>query len=221
MPLLAWLLLGCIRGRCDELDALADDGDLLAIGDSVLAWNHRYCQSVPDHVALNLGRAVDNRAVNGARARGGDAPIPDQYEAGDWDWVLVDGGANDLNGGCDCDGCETTLDGLVAEDLADGVMVELVDRIVADGARVVLMGYYPVPDGAWYGFDDCTDEIDALDARYAALAESRDGVEFFEPGDVMDPERTPKFYAFDDVHPGADGAAALGAAIAAVISGGG
>lgn len=204
-------LAGC--ARCARLDGLAP-ADVLYVGDSILAWNERTCRSIPSFAAEERGVGYASAAVNGARVLGGDARIPDQAVDGDWSVVVIDGGANDLNGICECGDCDRVMDDLVSEDGATGAMPALVDDWLARGASVLLLGYYPVPDAAWYGFDRCHTTITELDRRYAELAMRRPGVEFFDLGDVIDPDGEGGVYAFDHAHPSPKGARRLGQALA-------
>ena len=72
----------CITNRCAEVEALPNDRNILALGDSILAWSADRCQSIPDHAATEIGNHIVNNAVNGARVLHGspEVPaIPDQY----------------------------------------------------------------------------------------------------------------------------------------------
>lgn len=208
---------GCTANLCNQVRELPGEANVLAVGDSVLAWNAGECQSVIDHLALTRGAAAINRSVSGATLLPSDnASIPTQYVEGEWDWVVIDGGGNDLNSRCDCGACDAVLDDLVSEDGSTGAMAQLVDRALDDGARVLLLGYYDLPDGALWGFDDCDAPFDELDARYEALAAQREGVLFFPLEQVVTPADE-EAYAFDKVHPSTEGSRRIGEALAAVI----
>ena len=128
-----------------SLFSCAHSTGLLAIGDSVFDWNTDDDQSIPAVAALDLGLDFQNNAVAGSLLTG---EIPELYEEGDWTWVLVDGGANDLNERCACGDCDDLLDEMIAADGNSGIMADLVERITGDGHQVALMGYYRVPDNA-------------------------------------------------------------------------
>ncbi|MCB1342728.1 MAG: SGNH/GDSL hydrolase family protein [Pseudooceanicola sp.] len=195
---------------------------LLALGDSVLAWHGTAGASVPDVVGRLTGRAVDNRAVSGARlsatspkvaAKGGD--IRAQYPGGAWDWVILNGGANDLLAECGCRACDSTLDAMIGRDGRRGDIPALVDRIVADGAKVVVLGYYdanvkPNP------FSRCSEEVDELDRRLEEMARVRKTVTFVDAAPAMNP-RDPADWFVDRVHPSRQGAARIGERIAAAM----
>lgn len=203
------LLLACAANRCGELEGLDDPGDLLFLGDSVLAWGEESCNAVPDWLASTRGALAHSNAVSGTRVL--DGVIPAQYERGGWSWVIVDGGGNDLNDA----GCADPGDSLdrLADAQGEGAMAELVDLIRADGPQVLLLAYYPMRPGAWYGFDSCGELLASLGDRYASLAERREGVELFDLGTVLDPEQTPDSYDFDGVHPSAEGAERIAEAL--------
>ena len=133
-------LLGCAPGT-----------GILALGDSVLEWNGR--DAIPEVAAEMLGMDVQNNAIGGTRLIG---DIPETYEDGDWSWVLVDGGANDLNDVCGCSGCDSLLNQMVGPDGGYGVMVDLIERITGDGHQVAILGYYQVPNDA-PEFTNCSD----------------------------------------------------------------
>lgn len=220
------LLISC-SNRCADVAALSSsasaDPRIAAIGDSVLAWSADRCQSIPDHASLVLGTPVTNYAVNGAKVLSGSDEKPaiarqlDTSAAEGFDVVIVNGGGNDLNGTCECGACDDVLDDLVAKDGTAGAMVALIERITATGARVVLVDYFVLHDDAWYGFDRCGDALAELDARYETLAAGKPGVTLVDLGDVVSPTTQPEAYAFDHVHPSDDGAALMGALVAAAL----
>lgn len=205
------MLTGC--GSCPE-----DGNDVLFLGDSLLAWNEKSCRSLGAKIAVEADLAYTNAAVNGAAMIGGDDAIPNQHPLADFGQVVISGGANDLNGRCSCDDCATVMDRLVSEDGSQGLMPDLVDAWVGQGSEVLVLGYYPVKDGAWYGFDVCFDTITELDRRHALLAEQREGVGFFDLGDVLQPETASGAYAFDGVHPSPKGAKRLATAVAPLLT---
>ncbi len=211
-------------------NALGDDA-VLAIGDSILQWHAETGQAVPDVVGAELGRPVVNAARSGAHVIGtaemaaGGYDIRHQYEAiglVGFDWVIVDGGANDLNHDCDCGQCTGLLGGgvmdeIVSADGRSGEMVTLVERIVADGSQVVVVGYVDMPDGASFGFAECGGALAELDRRYALMAGELDGVWFVNAGSVVGADGMWAFDA-DLVHPSVAGSEAIGALVAELIA---
>jgi acyl-CoA thioesterase-1 len=205
-------LLACTPNLCDITPG--GEASVVAIGDSILAWHGPRCQSVVHHTALSLEQPVDNAAVNGARLVE-DEPIAEQLPEGDYDTVLIDGGANDLNGRldvCEDGDLDAALDELSAE------MARIVDGQVQLDREVWLLGYYRMPEDARYGFGACGDELEALNQRYLGLAEAREGVEFLDLGEVIAPTDLEALDA-DKVHPSPLGAERLGAFLAEALSG--
>lgn len=208
--ILTMLLLAC--GICPE-----EGDEVLFLGDSLLAWNEHSCQSLGAEIALQTGRSYTNAARNGAGVLGDGAGIPEQHELDDFAQVVISGGANDLNGRCSCGSCDYVLDLVVSHDGSEGRMPDLVDAWVGQGSDVLVLGYYPGKPRALYGFDRCFDAISELDRRHEAMAEQRDGVTFFDLGDVLTPNESDGEYAFDGVHLSPRGARRLGSAVAPLI----
>ena len=186
---------------------------MLAIGDSVLWWNRLSGGDIPRLAAQATGRAVDNRSVIGARFL---SSVPDQYRDGPWDWVIVNGGANDLRGTCGCTGCDDTLDALVTLDGQAGAMADLARDIASRGPGVVLLGYYGT-SVAGGPFAACADELTELSRRLALLADSDSAIIFVDAKDVIDPADL-TLYARDLAHPSAAGSALIGRQIATAIA---
>ena len=187
--------------------------DAIAIGDSVLEWNLEEGASIPEVFAEQSGLAITHAAISGTRVLGGEDSIPSQYVSGEWQVVLIDGGANDVGpDGCGCGDCVEVVDELVSEDLATGAMVELVDRVLADSAEVILLGYYrPAADSE---FGACDEELVAVNTRYAALAAAREGVTFVDMGEAIDYPSDPSDFSEDGIHPSVAGSRAVGEYIA-------
>lgn len=213
------LALSAVLAACSPASGPPpQEATVLAIGDSLLTWNSARDASVPDVVAQKTGLAVSNRAVSGARlsatsaaiaAKGGDIRL--QYVAGAWDWVLLNGGGNDLIAECGCRRCDETMASLVGPDGQGGDIPALVGKIVADGATVVLIGYYHPP-----AFPRCADEVDALNGRLAALAR-RDPRVLYVGADTVIDSANPAHLFLDRVHPSRLGAALIGTRIAEVM----
>ncbi|MEM9716344.1 MAG: SGNH/GDSL hydrolase family protein [Pseudomonadota bacterium] len=193
------------------------------IGDSILVWNSWTDASVVDLLEAEFGGSVENNAASGAfltnpnplgRIFGYDIQI--QYEPGEWDWVIVDGGGNDLIGECGCGLCDAVLEDLSSGDGRQGAMPELINQIRDDGSQVVLMGYYLTPTSGteWVG---CADDMTALNARYQAIADRDVDVYFFDPGTVIAREDLTLFDA-DLLHPSVKGSEILADAIADIIT---
>ena len=188
----------------------------------MMAWNGLVGQSIPDVVAETLAEPVVDRAVSGARmiyrlpvTGAAGLSIPKQYRGGSWDWVIVNGGGNDLWLGCGCDSCDAKLDRMISADGAAGEIAELVQRIRRNGARVIYIGYLRVP-GRSSPISGCRDEGDILDARLAAMAAADAGVTFLPFADLV-PDGDLSFHALDRVHPSPKASRLIGQRIAATI----
>lgn len=216
-------------GACDGFEEMAaselaanPDARVLTIGDSVVWWNADQGGSIADAVAAELGEPVVNLAVPGAAI---SHPDPDmaaegldiraQYRRRGWDWVVVEGGANDLGDEGGVRGCATVLDELVSADGRRGEIPTLVRRIRSDGARVVVLGYYRLSaDAEEDGF--CGDSLSALTGRIAAMAARDPDVLFVAMSDAVSPG-DPTAYDRDGVHPSARASRAIGRMIANAI----
>ena len=192
--------------------------DILTMGDSVLAWNGS--RSIGNVVAAETGQRVVKGARSGARViqpnpllRAGGLDIPRQFRAGPWDWVILNGGANDLSATCRCARCEAQLTALLGPDGRSGAIASVVAQLRARGSRVLILGYYG-PSGRGGGMDACREELAELDARAARLAARDPGVRFVDAGDVM---TDPSLYDRDNVHPSPAGSAAIGRLIARAL----
>lgn len=192
---------------------------LLAVGDSVMAWNG--AAGIPERVGTALDLPVTDRSQGGARVSAtgvfgllGVLDIRRQVVEGGFDWAILNGGANDLMGECGCGGCGDDIDRLVAADGSAGEIHALVRRLRRGGeTRVAIVGYYgPSPSGG--DFDICADELATLDARLARLAARDPGVVFADTDAVMAGQ---SLYDADNVHPSAAGSAAIAQALVAAM----
>lgn len=197
-------------------------GDILAIGDSVMAWNESSDAAIPDAVARTLDREVISRAVPGAQfdnasglASAVGFDIRNQYPGGTWNWIIVNGGANDLWADCGCGACGPVVDKLISADAKSGSIPRFLRQLRASGAQVLWMGYYK---GNGRGsFKGCRDDLVRMEERIARFALATPGVYFVDAEDVLDPE-DPASFARDNNHPSPKGAAVIGAYLAQTIS---
>ncbi|MEO0494655.1 MAG: SGNH/GDSL hydrolase family protein [Actinomycetota bacterium] len=193
----------------------AEIGSIVALGDSIMAWNVDLGASIPDVIGESLGAPVVNASVGGAFA--GD--VVEQYDeaGGDHDWVVLDGGGNDYNDRCGCGECATVADTIVTSDGQGGVLADFTESLVAEGRNVVLVGYYELPEGAAFGFARCGEELVEHTERMRTLAGRFDSVLFVDPGEIVQGDDR---FAFDDdlVHPSIEGSRVVGEQIAAAIS---
>lgn len=197
---------------------------ILAMGDSLLAWHRSSNQSISNALEQQLSVPVIDRSVIGAKynyalpisgAMG--LNISKQYRDGNWDWVVLNGGGNDLWFGCGCVACETTIDKLIAPDGKSGKIPELVSRIRNTGASVIYVGYLHSP-GVYSIVDHCKDEDIEFERRVANFAAAHDGV-YFLPISNLVPAGDRSYHSGDMVHPSIKASSIIGRKIAQIIRG--
>lgn len=177
---------------------------VLVVGDSLLDWQRIRGQSIPQVLARKTGWEVASRAASGAsmyRSGTTDNPravIPTQYQPDNWDWVVVNGGANDLLTKCGCRRCSRVLNEIISPDGKSGIMVDLVRRARSDGAGVVMIGYLGNPRPNL--FNGCREEVFEMVRRQKLLAEALPNVIYLSSRDAVDVNRRGTF-AFDGIHP--------------------
>ncbi|GAA3856811.1 SGNH/GDSL hydrolase family protein [Celeribacter arenosi] len=193
---------------------------ILAIGDSMMSWHSVGAASVPHALARLLDEPVQNAAIAGARIV---SPIPPlrisaQYGAAperDWDWVVVNGGGNDLVFGCGCRACDNRIARMIGPKGQRGDIPKLVRNIRKTGARVVYVGYLRSP-GVNSAIDICAPQGDELERRLSAMAAQDKGVYFLPIHDLV-PHKDTSFHSLDMVHPSRKGSHAIATRIAALI----
>ncbi|WP_232796365.1 SGNH/GDSL hydrolase family protein [Roseovarius salinarum] len=222
IPILRLAAAMLVLAGCTEPVTRDDTSRILLIGDSLMAMHGLSGQSVSHAVEKRLGEPVTDRAVMGARflyalpiSGAAGLNITKQYRPGDWEWVIVNGGGNDLWLGCGCSRCHRRLDRLIAADGQDGEIAEFVRRVRAGGAQVIFVGYLRSP-GAGSPIEHCREEGDALEGRVAQLARTDPGVHFVSLSDLV-PEGDTSYHAVDMIHPSVKASRAIGARVARVI----
>ncbi|MEL6708219.1 MAG: SGNH/GDSL hydrolase family protein [Pseudomonadota bacterium] len=214
--------------RSEEVEERLANGPgarILVIGDSVMWWNEESGRSVAQELAKALSRPVINLSVPGARISHPDdnlaaegLDIRAQYVPRNWNWVVVEGGANDLGDECGCAQCETTLNEMITVDASAGEWVDLVDRIRTDGANIVVAGYYSLPSqDSEEVLAQCEGVIGELNARLERLAAKHRTVHFVSMSDAIDPASL-EDYDPDLIHPSPRGSRAIGGKIGAAIA---
>ena len=158
-----------------------------------------------------MGELPDIIAPRGAMMSGNSpTSIPNQYEVGNWDWVILDGGGNDLNDLCSCQECDAVLDDI------DEVLRDFVTARRSDEMRVVIWGYYGLPEDAEYGFDRCGSTFAKLSERQSAIADTDGGI-YFVDGRMQITGEDLSFFDGDLVHPSEQGSETIGTQIASTI----
>ena len=150
---------------------------VLTIGDSYFDSLIPEQQSIPHEISNALQQTVVNKAEGGAMIFNGSdfgadgiTDIRDQYVPETWDWVVMDGGGNDLNEKCSCNDCNATMDSLISQDGNVGEIPLLINRMLADGSKVVFMQYPEIPADAQFGFAACDDEFTEMTFRLNQFA---------------------------------------------------
>ena len=211
-------MLALLAG-CGELQTSGDTARILAMGDSMLAWNGTAHQSVSFAIERELGQPVVDRSVSGAHvlyalpvsgAMG--MKISKQYIPGKWDWIVLNGGGNDMWLGCGCVRCDSRINRMISADGKQGAIAEHVAQLRATGAQVVYVGYLRSP-GRNSPIEHCRDEGDEFDSRIARMAAADPGVHFISLADLV-PYGDRSYHAFDMIHPSAKGSAAIGRRVA-------
>lgn len=205
----ALLVLGCA--------APADAPRVALAGDSVLAWNE-------GGVARELAAEGHAEVIDVSRS-GAWVGFPDlggplmrfsimaQVPKERFDWVVVNGGANDLAYLCGCRRCAEETDRLVSRDGSRGALPATWAAIHArTGARVLILGYYE--DVRATRLTGCRDALAAIDARAARFAARTPWAAFVDSDEVM----TAELLDADRLHPGPGGSAAIARLIAGVIA---
>ncbi|GHF51565.1 SGNH/GDSL hydrolase family protein [Seohaeicola zhoushanensis] len=217
------VVLALVTGCGEPMTGRGANARILAMGDSMLAWNRSGEQAIADEVEQILHQPVIDRSVVGAHVIY-ELPISgklgmkivNQYRSGDWDWVILNGGGNDLWLGCGCAFCDRRLDRLVAPDGQSGDIVNMVSMLRSTGARVVYVGYLRSP-GFGSPIEHCRDEGRELDARLARMAAQDSGTYFVSLEDLV-PYGDKSFHDFDHIHPSVKGSAEIAARVAKVIA---
>lgn len=198
---------------------------ILVLGDSFMTTNAQISQAVPNQLEKVLGASVKSRAFTGARYRymlpitgAMGLNISKQYRDGPWDWVVINGGGNDLWLGCGCMQCQRRMNKLISPDGKRGEIPALVARARQTGAKVAYVGYLRSP-GSWSPIEHCKAEGDALEARIAVMAMRDPGVTFVSLADLV-PRGDRSFHAVDMIHPSIKGSKAAADRIARVLKAG-
>ncbi|WP_435661459.1 SGNH/GDSL hydrolase family protein [Leisingera caerulea] len=192
------------------------------MGDSLLAWHSLAGKSIPDMVARELQEPVVDRSVSAARiiyklpvSGAAGMNIRKQYTSGAWDWVIVNGGGNDLWFGCGCFACDRKMDKLISSDGRSGAIPAMLSDLRATGARIIYVGYLRSP-GAGSLIEHCRDEGDELETRITRLAELDAGIFFLSNRDLV-PHGDRSYHAPDMIHPSVKASGEIGRKVAEII----
>lgn len=195
---------------------------ILTMGDSLLAAHSISGRAVSNAVEKLLGEQVINRSVSGARIIYGlpitgamGLKIAKQYRIGKWDWIILNGGGNDLWFGCGCHKCDRKINKLISGNGRGGEIPRLVSKLRKTGARVIYVGYLRSP-GVGSPIESCRDEGDELERRIDAMANADKGVYFLSLAKMV-PFGDRSYHGFDMVHPSLKASREIGKRIAEII----
>lgn len=217
---LAMLVLLIVSGS----QAVADDQNpkILTMGDSLLSAHSISKRAVSHSVGRVLGVKVTDRSVAGARIIYGlpitgamGMKIAKQYRPGKWDWVILNGGGNDLWFGCGCHACERKINRLVSNSGLSGEIPHLVGNLRKTGARVIYVGYLRSP-GVGSPIESCKDDGDVMEGRIAKMAEADSGVYFLSLAKMV-PYGDRSYHGIDMIHPSLKASREIGHRIAKII----
>lgn len=221
----ALLVAALFLSGCAEPVTRHDAPRILAMGDSFLSWNRASGHSVSHGLEAFLREPVVDRSVPGAHviyalpvsgAMG--MRIGSQYRPGPWEWVVLNGGGNDLWLGCGCARCDGRMARMISRDGRSGAIAATVARLRATGAQVIYLGYLRSP-GVGSLIEHCRNEGDELEGRLARMAGNDPGVHFVPVGDLVPPgDRS--FHAFDMIHPSVKASREVARRVAAIIRAG-
>jgi len=219
----ALLLLSTMSGCVETLsESPGGDSRILAMGDSLMAWNSNGRNSISHVLERALQEDVLDRSVPGAQIVY-DLPISgalgfrisNQYVDGDWDWVILNGGGNDLYLGCGCGKCGPQMFRMISQDGTVGEIPHLVSKLRRTGAKVIYLGYLRTP-GKDSPIDRCATLGNDFEGRLQAMAKRDSGVFFLSAANVV-PHGDLSYHAEDRIHPSSKGSAAIASMIARVI----
>jgi lysophospholipase L1-like esterase len=207
---------------CGEAVTSTTQSRILVLGDSMMASNSVVNGTVADGIEAALGEEVIDRSVIGARyfyllplSGAAGLRLDAQYRPGKWDFVVLNGGGNDLLFGCGCGKCDGVLNRLVSPDGRTGAIPTFVAKLRASGARVVYVGYLRNP-GTATPVKACGPAGNELDRRLGRMAALDSGVDFLAMSDLV-PNGDTSFHQFDRIHPSPKGSRAIAQRIAARI----
>lgn len=213
-------LLSCLIFQgCGEAVSKNPDARILLLGDSMMASNALGGHTVANWIEAELHEDVIDRSVSGAKyfyylpiSGAAGLRLDAQYRPGKWDWIVLNGGGNDLLFGGGCGQSTTQLDRLITPDGRHGAIPSFVANLRASGARVLYVGYLRNP-GTATPIKACGPAGNEMDRRLAKMAALDKGVDFMALSDLV-PYGDISFHQLDRIHPSVKGSQAIAARIA-------
>jgi lysophospholipase L1-like esterase len=224
------LLAGCEEMNCEVVEALPGGPRAvppstpvyLGLGDSIIAMNAFECRGIMAYAGLDLGAYIEDRS------RGGHClthppdgiDIMHQYTHGPWEWVILNGGGNDMLQDCACsfaghdpNACRDVMDSLALPAARTGDLFQFIDMVKADTndtASILIIGYYSFPESSMEDLNNCNPYIAEMYLRYQQVADQYENVFLLDTREVMDFDAHPEYFAIDHDHPSYEGSAAVG-----------
>ncbi len=221
--LLIFSLVSIVLSACSENLSESERSRILTMGDSLLSSNAFSGHSVSDAVEESLGETVLDRSVMGASVLYGlpisgamGMKIEKQYTPGKWDWIILNGGGNDLLFGCGCGQCTRKINRLISEGGEYGAIPGLVAYLRNTGAKVIYVGYLRSP-GVGSPIESCKNDGDELEGRIAKMAAADSGVYFLSLTEMV-PYGDRSFHKADMIHPSVKASKEIGQRIAKIIN---
>lgn len=221
--LLIFSLASIVLSACSENLSESERSRILTMGDSLFSSNAFSGHSVSDAVEESLGETVLDRSVMGASVLYGlpisgamGMKIEKQYTPGKWDWIILNGGGNDLLFGCGCGQCTRKINRLISEGGEYGAIPGLVAYLRNTGAKVIYVGYLRSP-GVGSPIESCKNDGDELEGRIAKMAAADSGVYFLSLTEMV-PYGDRSFHKADMIHPSVKASKEIGRRIAKIIN---
>ncbi|MEO0357943.1 MAG: SGNH/GDSL hydrolase family protein [Pseudomonadota bacterium] len=204
------MLRGFVFALCLWMGPVWANPKILMIGDSALAWNAEDHAGVASVLETILDIPVALHAVSGAPFLGPDPQaIPNQVPPGDWDIIIVNGGANDMFDHCwDRARVMVLMDRLIAPYVGRGAIKQFAART---DAEIIFTSYlWPLESPS---FNECARTLALFEARLATFADLTDGFHFVSLRGANPDQRT-DFFDTDKMHPSPQGSAAMARVLA-------
>ncbi|MFV1568028.1 SGNH/GDSL hydrolase family protein [Phaeobacter sp. JH20_02] len=210
-----WLIIGLVfLGACGR--GVPENARIVVAGDSVMAWNRNDSGSVADRLESRLGEPVGDVSLSLARVTGGRGAlhIPTQLKPVSAEWVVLNGGANDLRSrDCGCKVCDVELDRLISASGTQGAIPELVSDLRRRGSRIIWLDYYTSPR---YAGTVCVAPYQILEERLARMAAADAGVTLLDMDAVFRPDDL-SLFAPDRIHPSLRGSDLIAGQVAPLL----
>jgi len=177
-----------------------------------MSWNRSTGASVAGALRASLREPVGDVSLPLAQVAGGRGAfnIPTQLDDVRTEWVVLNGGANDLSDNCDCSDCGAVLDRLISDDGLQGAIPSLVADLRAQGSQVIWADYYTSPR---YAGTSCEAPYQVLEDRLGRMADGDASVTLVDMDDVFSPDDL-SLFASDRIHPSKKGSARIATLIA-------